>query len=92
MKDLIESTKKFLAPPAEAPTPTIVERTTGGEFDSAKFSEMDAVQLEDFLIEFAVWMKMEGMGIKDESGDDAMLKAAKHISEAGKSWKKRSGN
>jgi hypothetical protein len=35
---------------------------------------------------------MEGINIKAESGDDAMLKAAKHISEAGKSWKKRSGN
>ena len=83
MKDLIESTKKILS--------TVNERSNSG-FDEAEFNQMDGVDLEDFLIELAVWMQMSGKDIKDQSGDDAMLKAAKHISEAGKAWKKRLGN
>ena len=83
MKDLIESTKKILS--------TVNERSNSG-FDEAEFNQMGGDDLEDFLIELAVWMQMSGKDIKDASGDDAMLKAAKHISEAGKAWKKRTGN
>ena len=85
MKELIESTKKVLSTVNEAP------RTSAG-FDEAEFNQKSGDDLEDFLIELAVWMQMSGKEIKDASGDDAMLKAAKHISEAGKAWKKRLGN